>query len=178
MGCRHFHFEFSVLGYKHAVPEMIALWKMHTDLMIGVIVCPITSGDTAFRSARLVLADWFKVDQNKMQKRLVLCIPLLAVGAFVGHLDYAIVWRYFSWTNQTLAMIVLWTASMYLFREKKNYWITAVPATFMSAVSMTYFFCAEECLGLSTKVAYPVGIILAAAFLGIFICATKKPMKT
>ena len=152
-------------------------WKMHTDLMIGVIVCPITSGDTAFRSARLVLADWFKVDQNKMQKRLMLCVPLLAVGAFVGHLDYAIVWRYFSWTNQTLAMIVLWTASMYLFREKKNYWITAVPATFMSAVSMTYFFCAEECLGLSTKVAYPVGIILAAAFLGIFIHATKKPMK-
>ena len=110
--------------------------------MIGVIVCPITSGDTAFRSARLVLADWFKIDQDKIQKRLLLCVPLLAVGAFVGHLDYAVVWRYFSWTNQTLAMIVLWTASMYLFREKKNYWITAVPATFMSAVSMTYFFCA------------------------------------
>ena len=177
LGCRHFHFEFSVLGYKHAVPEMIALWKMHTDLMIGVIVCPITSGDTAFRSARLVLADWFKVDQNKMQKRLMLCVPLLAVGAFVGHLDYAIVWRYFSWTNQTLAMIVLWTASMYLFREKKNYWITAVPATFMSAVSMTYFFCADECLGFSTAVAYPVGIILAALFLGIFIWATRKPAK-
>lgn len=145
--------------------------------MIGVIVCPITSGDTAFRSARLVLADWFKIDQNKMQKRLVLCVPLLAVGAFVGHLDYAIVWRYFSWTNQTLAMIVLWTASMYLFREKKNYWITAVPATFMSAVSMTYFFCADECLGFSTAVAYPVGIILAALFLGIFIWATRKPAR-
>ena len=145
--------------------------------MIGVIVCPITSGDTAFRSARLTLADWFGIDQGKFTKRLILCVPLLAVGAFVGHLDYTIIWRYFSWTNQTLAMIVLWTASMYLFREKKNYWITAVPATFMSAVSMTYFFCAEECLGLSTKVAYPVGIILAAAFLGIFIHATKKPMK-
>lgn len=87
--------------------------------MIGVIVCPITSGDTAFRSARLVLADWFKIDQDKIQKRLLLCVPLLAVGAFVGHLDYAVVWRYFSWTNQTLAMIVLWTASMYLFREKR-----------------------------------------------------------
>ena len=145
--------------------------------MIGVIACPITSGDTAFRSARLVLADWFKIDLGKMQKRLVLCVPLLAVGAFVGHLDYSIVWRYFSWTNQTLAMIVLWTASMYLFREKKNYWITAVPATFMSAVSVTYFTCAEECLGLSTAVAYPAGIIFAVLFLGIFIHATKKPMK-
>ena len=145
--------------------------------MIGVIVCPITSGDTAFRSARLVLADWFKIDQNKFSKRLILCVPLLVVGAFVGHLDYSIVWRYFSWTNQTLAMIVLWTASMYLFREKKNYWITAVPATFMSAVSMTYFFCAPECLHLSTTIAYPVGLVLAALFLGIFIYATKKQPK-
>ncbi len=146
--------------------------------MIGVIVCPITSGDTAFRSARLVLADWFKVDQNQYQKRLLLCVPLLAAGAIIGHLDYTIIWRYFSWTNQTLAMIVLWTASMYLFREKKNYWITAVPATFMSAVSMTYFFYAPECLGLGTKVAYPVGIILAALFLGIFFYATRKGQNT
>ena len=146
--------------------------------MIGVIVCPITSGDTAFRSARLVLADWFKVDQNQYQKRLLLCVPLLAAGAIIGHLDYTIIWRYFSWTNQTLAMIVLWTASMYLFREKKNYWITAVPATFMSAVSMTYFFYAPECLGLGTKVAYPVGIILAALLLGIFFYATRKGQNT
>ena len=66
---------------------------------------------------------------------------------------------------------------MYLFREKKNYWITAVPATFMSAVSMTYFFYAPECLNLGTKVAYPVGIVLAAVFLGIFLYATRKPQK-
>ena len=142
--------------------------------MLGVIACPITSGDTAFRSARLVLADWFKFDQKNFKNRLVLCVPLLAVGAFVGHLDYTIVWRYFSWTNQTLAMIVLWTASMYLYKEKKNYWITAVPATFMSAVSMTYFFYAKECLNLGTTVAYPAGIIVAVIILGIFIYATRK----
>ena len=155
--------------------------------MIGVIVCPITSGDTAFRSARLVLADWFKIDQDKIQKRLLLCVPLLAVGAFVGHLDYAVVWRYFSWTNQTLAMIVLWAASMYLFYEKKNYWITAVPATFMSAVSATYFLLGNECLGklintktaegatvYNTAVAYPIGILVAALFLGIFLYTIKK----
>ena len=146
--------------------------------MVGVIVCPITSGDTAFRSARLVLADWFKVDQNDFKKRLVLCVPLLAAGAVIGHLDYTIIWRYFSWTNQTLAMIVLWTASMYLFREKKNYWITAVPATFMSAVSMTYFFYAPECLNLGTKIAYPVGIVIAILFLGIFFHATRKVQRT
>ena len=71
----------------------------------------------------------------------------------------------------------VYLSSFYIDRRYYIHWITAVPATFMSAVSMTYFFCAEECLGLSTKVAYPVGIILAAAFLGIFIHATKKPMK-
>ena len=142
--------------------------------MLGVIACPITSGDTAFRSARLVVADWFKIDQKAYASRLKHCIPLLAAGAIIGHLDYTIVWRYFSWTNQTLAMIVLWTASMYLYKEKKNYWLTAVPATFMSAVSMTYFFYAGECLNLGTTVAYPAGIILAVVFLGIFMRATKK----
>ena len=155
--------------------------------MLGVIACPITSGDTAFRSARLTLADWFKVDQESYKNRLVFCVPLLLVGAFVGHLDYSIVWRYFSWTNQTLAMIVLWAASMYLFQQKKNYWITAVPATFMSAVSATYFLLGDECLGqflnskdasgatiYNTTVAYPVGILFAIVLLAIFIHATKK----
>ena len=155
--------------------------------MLGVIACPITSGDTAFRSARLTLADWFKIDQDKFQKRLALCVPLLLVGAFVGHLDYSIVWRYFSWTNQTLAMNVLWAASMYLVHQKKNFWVTVVPATFMSAVSCTYFLLGNECLGqflnskdaagaviYYTAVAYPVGISFAAVLLCIFLRTTKK----
>ena len=161
--------------------------------MLGVIACPITSGDTAFRSARLVLADWFKIDQKKWQNRLMLCVPVLGVGAILGignalgKIDYTIIWRYFSWTNQTLAMIVLWAASMYLFYDKKNYWITAVPATFMSAVSVTYFLLGNECLGqflnsktaegatvYNTAVAYPIGILAAALFLGIFLYTIKK----
>ena len=141
--------------------------------MIGVIVCPITSGDTAFRSARLTIADWFHIDQNKWKNRLILCVPVLGAGAVISQLDYSVVWRYFSWTNQTLAMIVLWTASMYLFMEKKNYWITVVPATFMSAVSVTYFVAAGECLNLSTAIAYPAGIIAAAAFLAFFLFVIK-----
>ena len=162
--------------------------------MLGVIVCPITSGDTAFRSARLVLADWMKLDQGSYKNRLILCVPVLGVGAVLGvgnalgFIDYTIIWRYFSWTNQTLAMIVLWAASMYLFYDKKNYWITAVPATFMSAVSATYFVLAPECLGklvntydaegalvsYNTLVAYPIGIVVAALFLGIFLYSIKK----
>ena len=161
--------------------------------MIGVVICPITSGDTAFRSARLTLADWLKIDQDSYANRLKLCIPVLGVGAFLGignalgFINYTVIWRYFSWTNQTLAMIVLWAASMYLFKEKKNYWITAVPATFMSAVSATYFVLAPECLGgllnhktaegaivYNTAVAYPVGILFAIAMLALFLYATKK----
>ena len=161
--------------------------------MIGVVICPITSGDTAFRSARLTLADWLKIDQDSYANRLKLCVPVLGVGAFLGignalgFINYTVIWRYFSWTNQTLAMIVLWAASMYLFKEKKNYWITAVPAAFMSAVSATYFVLAPECLGgllnhktaegaavYNTAVAYPVGILFAIAMLALFIYATKK----
>ncbi len=142
--------------------------------MVGVIVCPITSGDTAFRSARLTLADWFGMDQNDWKNRLYLCVPLLGIGGLISQLDYSIVWRYFSWTNQTLAMIVLWTASMFLFMEKKNFWLTAVPATFMSAVSVTYFVAAGECLNLGIGIACPIGIIAAVAFLAFFLHVTKK----
>ena len=156
--------------------------------MLGVIACPITSGDTAFRSARLVLADWFHIDQKVWKNRLLLCVPVLGIGAFLGignalgKIDYTIIWRYFSWTNQTLAMIVLWCASMFLFYEKKNYWITVVPATFMTAVSITYFMLGNECLGqflnkggvYNTALAYPVGILFAALFLGIFLYPIKK----
>lgn len=148
--------------------------------MLGVVACPITSGDTAFRSARLVVADWLKIEQESYKNRLILTIPVLGSGAFLGignslgWFSYQMIWRYFSWTNQTLAMIVLWAASMFLFKEKKNYWITVVPAVFMSAVSITYFVSAPECLNLSTAVAYPLGILAAVLFFGIFICATKK----
>ncbi|MBQ6361125.1 MAG: carbon starvation protein A [Lachnospiraceae bacterium] len=154
--------------------------------MLGVIACPITSGDTAFRSARLTIADWFKLDMGNWKTRLALCIPVLGVGAILGFgntlgfIDYQIIWRYFSWSNQTLAMIVLWAGSMYLAQNKKNYWITAIPATFMSAVSSTYFVMAPECLGLiptftnNKMIGYPVGIIVAILFLAIFLSKAKK----
>ena len=154
--------------------------------MLGVIACPITSGDTAFRSARLTIADWFKLDMGNWKTRLFLCIPVLGIGAILGFgntlgfIDYQIIWRYFSWSNQTLAMIVLWAAAMYLAQNKKNYWIAAVPATFMSAVSATYFVMAPECLGLipgltdNAAVGYPVGIVVAIAFLTLFLSKVKK----
>ena len=153
--------------------------------LIGVVVCPISSGDTAYRSARLTLADWFKVDQADWKKRLFMTVPLLGVGAVICHLDYSMVWRYFSWSNQTLAMIALWAAAVYLAKQHKNYWICAIPAAFMSAVSLTYFTSAGECLGIlwnalsiPMSVYYPiavvVGILSAIVFLTIFLKTTAK----
>lgn len=123
--------------------------KVGTTLaLIGVIVCPISSGDTAYRAARLTLADWFRLNQESIRNRILLTVPLLAAGAIICRFDYSVVWRYFSWANQTLAMIALWTASVYLRRQKKNYAFTVLPAAFMTAVSVTYFVAAPECLGL------------------------------
>lgn len=153
--------------------------------LVGVIVCPISSGDTAYRSARLTLADWFHFDQKSVRNRLVLTVPLLLAGVLICRLDYSIVWRYFSWSNQTLAMIALWAAATYLYGERKNHWICVVPAVFMSAVSSTYFLAAPECLGMLWKalkvdvsVYYPVavagGIVIAGMFLALYL--RKKPL--
>ena len=144
--------------------------------MIGVIACPISAADTAYRSARLTLADWFNYDQKPIKNRLVLTVPLLGVGAFLTQIDVQIIWRYFSWSNQTLAMIALWAASVYLLKRGRAYLVTALPATFMSAVSCTYILMAEEGMRLSTSVAYPIGILFAAGCLGMFTysCILKK----
>lgn len=150
--------------------------------MIGVIACPITSGDTAFRSARLTIADWFRIDQQKLSRRFLLTVPLLLVGAFLTQWgDFNMLWRYFSWSNQTLAMIVLWAGAVYLHRYGAPTWgcmMAAIPATFMSAVSCTYFFQAPECLNLPVSIAYPVGALFAAALLALFIWRVLVRQKT
>ena len=147
--------------------------------IIGVVVCPITSGDTAFRSARLILAEWTKLDQKKIRNRLLITIPLLAVGAVLTQLDFNVLWRYFSWSNQTLAMISLWVATAYLLRNgkhKASSIITAIPATFMSAVTLTYILMAPEGFKLSSTIAYPAGIIFASALLLVYLvrCVRTK----
>ena len=148
--------------------------------IVGVVVCPITSGDTAFRSARLILAEWTKLDQKKIKFRLLITLPLLAVSAVLTQLDFNVLWRYFSWSNQTLAMIALWVATSYLVKNHKNKivsLITAVPAAFMSAVSVTYILMAKEGFKLSSAVSYPAGIIAAAILFVIYVIAVLKYKK-
>ena len=140
--------------------------------IVGVVVCPITSGDTAFRSARLILAEWTKLDQKKIGYRLLITLPLLGVSAVLTQLDFNVLWRYFSWSNQTLAMISLWVATSYLIRNKKQRFIsliTAIPASFMTAVSVTYILVANEGFKLSTAIGYPIGLIAAAVLFVTYI---------
>ena len=110
------------------------------------------------------------MDQKKLKNRLIITLPLLGLGALLTQLDFNVLWRYFSWSNQTLAMIALWLATMYLIKTKEHKiysLITAVPAAFMSAVSMTYILMAKEGFGISQEIAYPIGIGFALLH---FIC--------
>ena len=149
--------------------------------VIGVVVCPITSGDTAFRSARLILSEITKLDQKQIRNRLILSLPLLGLGAILTQLDFNVLWRYFSWSNQTLAMIALWVATAYLVKKGRNKLfslITALPASFMSAVSLTYILMADEGFRISSEIAYPAGMIFALVLFGIYIfLAFRKTQK-
>ena len=148
--------------------------------VVGVVVCPITSGDTAFRSARLILAEITRLDQRKIRNRLLITLPLLAVGAVLTQLDFNVLWRYFSWSNQTLAMISLWVATAYLVKEGRyrlGSLMTALPAAFMSAVSLTYILMAEEGFGLSASAACPAGGAFAALLFCLYLIKWRKDAK-
>ncbi|GHV60299.1 carbon starvation protein CstA [Spirochaetia bacterium] len=194
------------LGYWNGVPGLADAMKKlggaagivttsSTELMgwiggvlavLGVVACPITSGDTAFRSARLTIADSMKYDQKPLKNRFVIAIPLFAIGialvlfAIKSAANFNILWRYFAWTNQTLATIALWAVSAYLAKTGKFYWLTLIPATFMTVVVTSYFFTANECLGPtltkvtgSSDVTYTVGIViglvLAVVLFALFV---------
>ena len=134
--------------------------------MLGVVAAPITSGDTAFRSARLIVAEWLKMNQRPIPKRLLICVPLFACSIAMlvwqtGNPDgFNVIWQYFGWSNQALSVFTLWTFTVYLVRQKKNYWLTLIPALFMTTVCSTYVFVSKQMLYLGN-----MGYILGVACL-------------
>ena len=140
-----------------------------TLAILGVVVLPITSGDTAFRSARLTIADIFKTPQKTIISRLIIAVPLFIIGAVLSQVNFSIIWRYFGWANQTLAMFLLWTAAVYLARRGKFHWICTIPAVFMTAVTMTYLFYDKIGFGLSYTMANIFGIGITVACFVLFI---------
>ena len=144
--------------------------------LLGVIAAPITSGDTALRSARLIAADFLHFDQSKVVKRLLISVPIFVATFAVMMIDFSVLWRYFAWCNQTLAVFTLWAVTVYLARKKKFYLITMLPAMFMTAVSVSYILYARrpEGFGLDYSVAVGAGCVMAALLCVLFYVYLRR----
>ncbi|WP_435182105.1 carbon starvation CstA family protein [Cellulophaga omnivescoria] len=145
--------------------------------VFGVVAAPITSGDTAFRSARLTIADSFNINQSKLLKRLLLTIPLFVIAIILTKVDFAIIWRYFGWSNQVMATIVLWASAVYMKKQGKKTWFIIFPAAFMTTVVVTYILVAPEGFKVNYTISYSVGI-LVSLLVTIWFLYTKKLLRT
>ncbi len=143
--------------------------------VLGVIVLPITSGDTAFRAARLTIAEVFNFNQTPSKNRLSIAIPLFIVGAILTQVDFNVIWRYFGWSNQTLACIMLWAGAAYLYRKGRFHWIASIPATFMTSVVVCYI-CMDKNLGfgIDYTISVYLGIAGALIAIGSFLAFANK----
>ncbi|MBP3420180.1 MAG: peptidoglycan DD-metalloendopeptidase family protein [Marinifilaceae bacterium] len=115
--------------------------------IIGVVACPITSGDTAFRSLRLIIADALKIKQISIKNRLMIAVPIFILAYIMTQIEFSVLWNYVGISNQMLACITLWTCSMFFVSEKKSYWFTVIPATFLTCVCISYFLVAPHASG-------------------------------
>ncbi|SHH89914.1 carbon starvation CstA family protein [Virgibacillus chiguensis] len=139
-----------------------------TIAVLGAIVLPITSGDTAFRAARSIIADYLNIGQKKVFNRLSIAIPLFVISYILTKIDFNILWRYFSWANQATAVIALWIATMYLFMKGKNYFVSMVPAIFMSYMVFVYILNAQIGFRLDLNVSFIVGAVLTVMLTFLF----------
>ncbi len=142
--------------------------------VIGVVVCPITSGDTAFRSLRLTVADFLKSDQKPIMKRFLISIPIFVLAFVCCKMDFSTVWKYVGIGNQTLAAIVMWTASAYFIKKGKAHWLCSLPASFLTFVCVSYFIMAPHVNGglhLAPAIGYVAGAVIALGLLAF--CAVK-----
>lgn len=152
--------------------------------ILGVIAAPITSGDTALRSARLIASDFMGIPQKKISKRLLVSIPIFVLCFVIMLLPYDVVWRYFAWSNQVLSVFTLWAITIWLSDNKKNFYVTLLPAMFMTAVTSTYIMFAPEGFSLLTqslfgfKIGYAFsvgfGIAMSVLFLAMFLYRAKN----
>ena len=156
--------EFITTGTPSAVVNEVSMTLLGavggTIAVLGAIVLPITSGDTAFRAARSIIADYLKIDQKKIAKRLMIAIPLFAISLLLTQMDFNILWRYFSWANQATAAIALWIATMYLFIKGKNYFVSLIPALFITYMVFVYILNQKIGFNLDLKLSFIVGIVL------------------
>lgn len=139
-----------------------------TFAILGVIVLPITSGDTAFRSLRMIIADYLNISQKAIAKRLMITIPIFILSIMLTFMDFNILWRYFNWANQATATIALLVSTRYLFLKGKNYLVTLVPASFMLYAVTVYILNEQIGLGLNYTLSLIIGLIITIGLLGLF----------
>ena len=139
--------------------------------IMGVVIAPITSGDTAFRSARLILADMLHYDQKPIYKRLIVSLPLFAMGVGIAFMEFDVIWRYFAWSNQALSVITLWMITSWLMRRGSRWSIIAlVPAICMTYVCSSFLFVSGQFVGMgATPLAYIYGGAVTAVIAGLMI---------
>lgn len=146
---------------------------------LGVVILPITSGDTAFRSSRLILAEYFNVDQKALRNRLMMAVPLFIIGGILTQVDFGVIWRYFGFANQSTAVMMLWTASAYLLRHNKMHWITTIPAMFMTTVCVTFILNNSSLgFGLPMNISTVSGILFSLAVTAYVIKKSKGKGET
>ncbi len=150
--------------------------------MLGVVAAPITSGDTAFRSARLIIADFLKIEQQSLHRRLMVCIPMFgaAIALLVWQMadakGFNTIWSWFGWSNQTLSVFTLWALTVYLARQQKKYVVTLVPALFMTTVCSTFLLISNQAFGLSSTVSYTGSVCVFVIALVWFCMWHRKAM--
>ncbi|MFC4411700.1 carbon starvation protein A [Chungangia koreensis] len=150
-----------------------------TLAVLGVIVLPITSGDTAFRAARMIIADYFKWGQAKIVSRLWIAIPLFVISYGLTKIDFNLLWRYFSWANGVTAVIALWVGAMYLFLQFKNHWIATVPAVFMTSMVFVYILYEPTMgFGIPLEASYIGGVLATVAITAMFFISGLKKRGT
>lgn len=142
--------------------------------VLGVVVLPITSGDTALRVARPIVGDYLKLSQQRIRNRYLVALPMFTAAAALDFVDFTIIWRYFGWANQTLAAVTLWTGAVYLTRQRSRWWLAAFPATFMTLVTLTFIMVQKVGLGLSHRLGTVLGLGGALAALGWFLAARPR----
>ncbi|WP_078392306.1 carbon starvation CstA family protein [Shouchella patagoniensis] len=145
-----------------------------TLAILGVIILPITSGDTAFRSARMIIADYIKVPQKKIMNRIWIAAPLFIISIILTTVDFTMLWQYFNWANQSTAVIALWIGAMFLFVARRNYWIAIFPAWFMSVTATAYIMNAPIGLNLPMQVSVIIAVLFTALLTVLFFRSAKK----
>lgn len=147
--------------------------------LLGMVAAPITSGDTAFRSARLIVADMLNIDQRPIVKRLLVSIPLFVVGIAIAFIDFDIIWRYFAWSNQALSVLVLWMITAWLMRRSSRYCVLALlPAIFMTFICASFVFVSNQFVGMgSTDAAYVYGGAATAVISALMMLKIRNDVR-